>query len=52
MPIDRDWLEGELVELERLVDEGDTAGVVARLRSIVHEPVRTGGEAVLEDTMH
>lgn len=52
VPIDRDWLEGELVELERLVDEGDTAGVVDRLQSIVHEPVRTGGEAVLEDTMH
>jgi FlaA1/EpsC-like NDP-sugar epimerase len=52
VPIDRDWLEGELLELERLVDEGDTTGLVARLRSIVQEPVRTGGEAVLEDTMH
>jgi FlaA1/EpsC-like NDP-sugar epimerase len=51
-PIDHEWLEGELTELERLLDEGDTLGVVARLGAIVREPVRTGGEAVLEDTMH
>ena len=51
-PIDHEWLDGELTELERLLDEGDTLGVVARLGAIVREPVRTGGEAVLEDTMH
>jgi FlaA1/EpsC-like NDP-sugar epimerase len=51
-PIDHDWLESELGELERLLDDGDTLGVVARLGAIVRDPVRTGGEAVLEDTMH
>ena len=51
-PIDHDWLESELAELERLLDDGDTLGVVARLGAIVRDPVRTGGEAVLEDTMH
>ncbi len=50
--IDSAWLEEALAELERLVDEGDTLGVVARLGSMVSEPVRTGREAVLEDTLH
>jgi FlaA1/EpsC-like NDP-sugar epimerase len=50
--IDASWLEEALVELERLVEEGDTLGVVARLGSMVSEPVRTGREPVLEDTMH
>ena len=30
--IDADWLEDELAELERLVEEGDTLEVVSRLR--------------------
>ena len=51
-PIDEDWLDAELAELERLVGEGDTQGVVVRLGAIVREPTRTGAEAVLEDTMH
>ncbi len=38
--IDPDWLRSELVELERLADEGDTLEVVARLGSIVREPKR------------
>jgi FlaA1/EpsC-like NDP-sugar epimerase len=50
--IDAAWLEDSLVELERLVEEGDTLAVVAKLRSIVAEPVRTGREAMLEDTLH
>jgi FlaA1/EpsC-like NDP-sugar epimerase len=50
--IDSAWLEEALAELERLVDEGDTLGVVARLGAMVSEPVRTGREAVLEDTLH
>jgi FlaA1/EpsC-like NDP-sugar epimerase len=50
--IDAAWLEEALAELERLVDEGDTLGVVARLGSMVSAPVRTGREAVLEDTLH
>ncbi|HSC92789.1 MAG TPA: nucleoside-diphosphate sugar epimerase/dehydratase [Gaiellaceae bacterium] len=37
-PVDRDWLAGELDVLERLVDEGDTLSVVARLREIVLHP--------------
>jgi FlaA1/EpsC-like NDP-sugar epimerase len=50
--IDAAWLEEALGELERLVEEGDTLGVVAKLGTMVSEPVRTGSEPVLEDTMH
>jgi len=50
--IDRDWLEESLAELERLVEEGDTEGVVARLGAMIKEPLRTGTEAVLEDTLY
>src|SRR4051794_25060547 len=50
--IDATWLEEALADLERLVEEGDTLGVVAKLGSMVKEPVRTGREAVLEDTLH
>ena len=50
-PIDRAWLEDELAELERLVAEGDTLGVTAKLKAIVSAPRRTGS-AVLEDTLH
>jgi FlaA1/EpsC-like NDP-sugar epimerase len=39
-PVDPDWLEARLAELERLVDEGDTLEVVAKLGAIVREPVR------------
>jgi FlaA1/EpsC-like NDP-sugar epimerase len=34
-PIDPEWLEGELGELERLVEEGDTLEVVARLSAMM-----------------
>jgi FlaA1/EpsC-like NDP-sugar epimerase len=50
-PIDRAWLEDELAELERLVAEGDTLGVTAKLKTIVSAPQRAG-TAVLEDTLH
>jgi FlaA1/EpsC-like NDP-sugar epimerase len=50
--IDAAWLEESLAELERLVEDGDTLGVVAKLGAMVKEPVRTGREAVLEDTLH
>jgi FlaA1/EpsC-like NDP-sugar epimerase len=50
--IDAAWLEESLAELERLVEEGDTLAVVAKLRGMIHEPAHTGREAVLEDTMH
>jgi FlaA1/EpsC-like NDP-sugar epimerase len=51
-PVDREWLEDELAELERLVDEGDTLGVTGKLGAMVREPHRVGREAVLEDTLH
>jgi FlaA1/EpsC-like NDP-sugar epimerase len=50
--IDHEWLEDELGELERLVADGDTLGLVARLGQMVREPKRVGTEAVLEDTLH
>jgi FlaA1/EpsC-like NDP-sugar epimerase len=50
--IDAAWLEESLTDLERLVEEGDTLAVVAKLRTMVAEPVRTGREAMLEDTLH
>jgi FlaA1/EpsC-like NDP-sugar epimerase len=50
--IDAVWLEEALAELERLVVEADTLGVVTKLASMVKEPQRTGREAVLEDTLH
>ncbi len=51
-PIDHDWLEDRLAELEHLVEEGDTLGVVAKLGAMVKDPQRVGTEAVLEDTLH
>jgi FlaA1/EpsC-like NDP-sugar epimerase len=50
-PIDGAWLEDELEELERLVHEADTLGVVTKLRAMSAQPRRTGS-AVLEDTLH
>ena len=49
-PIDGAWLEDELAELERLVAEGDTLGVITKLRQMVAEP-EAHGDAVLEDTL-
>jgi FlaA1/EpsC-like NDP-sugar epimerase len=39
-PIDADWLAGELDELARLVDAGDTLELVGRLNSLVGAPRR------------
>jgi FlaA1/EpsC-like NDP-sugar epimerase len=39
-PVDPDWLEEQLGELERLADEGDTLEVVAKLRGIVQQSQR------------
>jgi FlaA1/EpsC-like NDP-sugar epimerase len=50
--IDRDWLEEELAELERLVADADQEAIVEKLARMVGEPQRTGAEAMLEDTMH
>jgi FlaA1/EpsC-like NDP-sugar epimerase len=49
--VDSAWLDDELADLERLVSEGDTLGVTARLRKMVEAPQRAG-RAVLEDTLH
>jgi FlaA1/EpsC-like NDP-sugar epimerase len=51
-PIDPEWLEDELSELEALVAENDVLGVTAKLRQMVATPKRVGTEAVLEDTLH
>jgi FlaA1/EpsC-like NDP-sugar epimerase len=50
-PIDVEWLEDELAELERMVERGDTLDVVSKLASMLREPRRVGS-AVLEDTLH
>jgi FlaA1/EpsC-like NDP-sugar epimerase len=39
-PVDPNWLTDQLVELERLADEGDTLEVVGKLRTIVNKPER------------
>ncbi|HWG55310.1 MAG TPA: polysaccharide biosynthesis protein, partial [Gaiellaceae bacterium] len=41
--IDEGWLDAELRELERLVAEGDTLGLVGRLAAMVREPKRRNG---------
>jgi FlaA1/EpsC-like NDP-sugar epimerase len=43
-PIDAAWLDGELVVLEDLVDDGDTLALVSRLSAIVREPRRVAAE--------
>ena len=47
-PVDRAWLDGELDELDRLVDEGDTLSVVSRLREIVLHPHEAPAEVASE----
>ena len=44
-PVEAAWLDGELVDLEQLVEDGDTLGLVARLSQTVGAPVRTGVSA-------
>jgi FlaA1/EpsC-like NDP-sugar epimerase len=51
-PIDGVWLDERLAELERLVAEGDTLGVVGELGRMTREPQRADIQAVLEDTLH
>jgi FlaA1/EpsC-like NDP-sugar epimerase len=38
-PVDAEWLSAQLIELERLADDGDTLEVVAKLGSIVRRPL-------------
>jgi FlaA1/EpsC-like NDP-sugar epimerase len=44
-PIDPVWLEAEIAELERLVDENDTLELVAKLTGLTREPRRLAVEA-------
>jgi len=39
-PIDPEWLEAELAQLERLVEEGETLELVGELRRVVRDPRR------------
>jgi len=39
-PVDADWLQQQLAELEHLADDGDTLEVVAKLGTIVRNPRR------------
>ena len=41
-PIDARWLEDELDELARLVEDGETLELVGRLNTIVAAPLRNG----------
>ena len=41
-PIDQHWLEDELDELSRLVDDGETLELIGRLNTIVAAPRRNG----------
>jgi FlaA1/EpsC-like NDP-sugar epimerase len=50
-PIDVNWLEDELGELEHMVARGETLDVVSKLAEMMRNPVRSG-DAVLEDTLH
>jgi FlaA1/EpsC-like NDP-sugar epimerase len=54
-PIDGAWLDEQLAELERLVAEGSTLEVVARLHGMIRAHRRLGvpeREVALEDTLH
>jgi FlaA1/EpsC-like NDP-sugar epimerase len=47
-PIDAAWLDEELAELERLVDEGDTLELVSKLGTMVKEPRRVDASVAQE----
>jgi len=46
--IDAGWLEEELAELDRLVEEGDTLELVSKLGAMTKDPQRVGTAAVRE----
>jgi FlaA1/EpsC-like NDP-sugar epimerase len=50
-PVEPDWLDDELAELEGMVARGETLDVVAKLAAMMREPRRID-TAVLEDTLH
>jgi len=49
-PVDSEWLEAELADLERLVEDGETLELVGELRRLVGEPRRE--EAVAPESGH
>jgi FlaA1/EpsC-like NDP-sugar epimerase len=49
-PIDAEWLDEELAELERLVTESETLELVSRLATMMKDPRRTGAP-VVEDVL-
>jgi FlaA1/EpsC-like NDP-sugar epimerase len=52
-PVEAEWLEGELEELERMVDRGETLDVVSKLALMIRKPRRVHVDStVLEDTLH
>jgi FlaA1/EpsC-like NDP-sugar epimerase len=50
-PIEAEWLEEGLSELEGMVERGETLDVIAKLAAMFREPRRVES-AVLEDTLH
>jgi FlaA1/EpsC-like NDP-sugar epimerase len=50
-PIDPEWLDDELGELQQMVARGETLDVISKLAGLMREPRRVGA-AVLEDTLH
>jgi len=46
--VDRDWLDAELDGLAQLVEDGDTLGVVSRLREIVLHPREAGSRVTFD----
>jgi FlaA1/EpsC-like NDP-sugar epimerase len=51
-PVDGAWLDEELVELQRLVEAGDTLEVVARLAAMVRDARRVGIHASDTESTH
>jgi FlaA1/EpsC-like NDP-sugar epimerase len=52
-PVDAEWLDEELEELERMIERGETLDVVSKLALMIREPRRIEVDtAVLEDTLH
>ncbi len=48
LPIDAAWLEEELAELQRLVEDGETLELVSKLGAMVKEPRRVSAAAAQE----
>jgi FlaA1/EpsC-like NDP-sugar epimerase len=52
-PVQAEWLDDELAELEQMVERGETLDVVSKLATMMRAPRRVHVDrAVLEDTIH